>query len=94
MAELSSKAVSEDDLAHLKVQHELAEAWKSLSKSTESEISSSTQVHILPSIQHAVNVIEELANENKEDQRVNVLVAGSLHLVGGVFEVAKLQFAL
>lgn len=91
--ELSSKAVSEDDLEHLKVQHELAEAWESLSKSSESEISSSTQVHILPSIQHAVSVIEGLASD-KEGQGVDVLVAGSLHLVGGVFEVAKLQFAL
>ena len=52
-----------------------------------------TQVHILPSIQHAVDVIEGVSNE-KQDQGVDVLVAGSLHLVGGVFEVAKLQFAL
>lgn len=90
---MSSKAVSDSDLAHLTVQHELAEAWTTLSKSSDSEISTATQVHILPSIQHAVNIITQVAHEQR-GQGVDVLVAGSLHLVGGVFEVAKLQYAL
>lgn len=64
-----------------------------MSKSSDSEISTTTQVHILPSIQHAINVITEVAHE-QPGHGVDVLVAGSLHLVGGVFEVAKLQFAL
>lgn len=89
-SELSSKAVSDSDLQHLTVQHELAEAWESLAKSSNSDITTAAKVHILPSIQHAVDVIQAVSNA----QGVDVLVAGSLHLVGGVFEVAKLQFAL
>lgn len=53
-----------------------------------------TTVHVLPSIQDAVNIVTKVAHEEPGREGVDVLVAGSLHLVGGVFEVAKLQFAL
>lgn len=45
------------------------------------------QAHVVPSIQHAVNIVRGLGKQE-------VLVAGSLHLVGGVMEVAGLQGAL
>lgn len=41
----------------------------------------------MASIEHAVNIINDL-------EKPEVLVAGSLHLVGGVMEVAGLQHAL
>jgi folylpolyglutamate synthase len=91
--ELASKAVSDQDLASLTVQHELADAWKELGKTSSSDVSQATQVHVLPSVQDAVDVITAVGQE-KGGQSVDVLVTGSLHLVGGVFEVAKLQFAL
>lgn len=41
---------------------------------------------MLPSIEHAVKEIEKLQSTS-----VKVLVAGSLHLVGGVIEAAGLS---
>lgn len=85
------KAIDPQDLAALKVQHELADAWNKLAASADSPIGPETEVHILPSIQHAVELVEK---ENREGDRTDVLVTGSLHLIGGIFEVAQLEFAL
>ncbi len=46
-------------------------------------------IHVLPSIEHAVKVVRNLDASGEKD--VDVLVAGSLHLVGGVIEVAGLS---
>lgn len=45
-------------------------------------------VHVLPSIEHAVGVVREVANSGRP---VEALVTGSLHLVGGLIEVAGLS---
>jgi folylpolyglutamate synthase len=45
-------------------------------------------IHVLPSIEHAVGVVREEANNGRP---VEVLVTGSLHLVGGLIEVAGLS---
>ena len=78
--DLTSKNVHEDDLAALKTQHELAGAWRALLPSFPA-----ARVHVLPSVEHAVAVARQAP------QPVDVLVAGSLHLVGGVIEVAGLK---
>ena len=44
------------------------------------------RVHVLPSIEHAVKIVREQEASGK----VDVLVTGSLHLVGGVIEVSQL----
>ncbi|KAI0650676.1 FolC bifunctional protein [Trametes meyenii] len=82
--DLTSLAIPEADLAHLKTQHELATAWSSLLPSFPKE-----NIHVLPSIEHAVNVVRKL--EASDEKAVDVLVAGSLHLVGGIIEVAGLS---
>ena len=82
--DLTSKAIPESDLAELKTQNALAAAWSDLAPEFPKE-----NIHVLPSIEHAVNVIRSL--ESSDDQAVDVLVAGSLHLVGGVIEVAGLS---
>ena len=82
--DLDSRSVPESELLHLKVQHELADAWSSLVPSFPKD-----NVHVLPSIEHAVNVVRKLNASG--DKPVDVLVAGSLHLVGGVIEVAGLS---
>ena len=82
--DLTTLAIPEADLAHLKTQHELATAWTSLVPSFPGE-----NVHVLPSIEHAVNLVRKL--DNSGEKAVDVLVAGSLHLVGGVVEVAGLS---
>lgn len=93
MQELLSKAADEKSIEELTVQHELADAWKKLASNQTSHASATTQVQVLPSIQHAVDVIAQV-NVQDAQKGTDVLVAGSLHLVGGVFEVADLQFAL
>lgn len=47
-----------------------------------------SNVHVLPSIEHAVRIVRGVDGQDKKG--VDVLVAGSLHLVGGVIEVADL----
>lgn len=91
-SDLSFKAVTDEALAHLTVQHELAAAWRALAEAESPGVSLSTEVHVLPSIQRAVENVEQQARANEAG--VDVLVAGSLHLVGGVFEAAGLTFAL
>lgn len=65
----------------LKTQNQLAETWSSLIPDFPSK-----NIHVLPSIEHAVRVVRGVESEGG----VDVLVAGSLHLVGGVIEVAGL----
>ena len=80
MADLDSRSVPESELLHLKVQHELADAWQELVPAFQKD-----NIHVLPSIEHAVDTI------HAQQGPVDVLVAGSLHLVGGVIEVAGLS---
>ncbi|KNZ74796.1 Folylpolyglutamate synthase [Termitomyces sp. J132] len=82
--DLTTIAIAEDDLAQLKTQRELASAWSSLLPNFPT-----SRIHVLPSIEHAVKEIEKL----RSPTHVKVLVAGSLHLVGGVIEVSGLSHA-
>ena len=79
--DLTTLAIPESDLTHLKTQHELASAWSSLVPEFPEE-----NIHVLPSIEHAVKIVREQEASGK----VDVLVTGSLHLVGGVIEVSQL----
>lgn len=81
--DLTTHAIAESDLAQLKTQQDLASAWKALVPSFPA-----SNVHVLPSIEHAVRIVRGVSGKDKKD--VDVLVAGSLHLVGGVIEVADL----
>ncbi|BEI81303.1 hypothetical protein CcaverHIS002_0204630 [Cutaneotrichosporon cavernicola] len=81
--DLTAAAIDPNDLAALATtQRALADAWTKLVPGF------SGKVHVVPSIEHAVNIVHE------EEGPRSVLVAGSLHLVGGVMEVAGLQNAL
>ena len=70
----------EDELVHLTVQRELASAWKSLVPNFPEQ-----NVHVLPSVEHATRVVKEHGPD------VDVLVTGSLLLVGGLIEAAGLS---
>lgn len=85
IADLTSKSIPEKDLAQLTTQHELAAAWAELVPGFPVD-----NIHVLPSIQHAVNLVHDLRAADAQAQ-VDVLVSGSLHLVGGVIEVAGLS---
>lgn len=75
--DMTSKAVDPADLEAMSVQRELRDAWKELTQSDEG-------VQVLPSIEDAMDVVGQ---QQKEGQ--DVLVAGSLHLVGGVMSHLK-----
>lgn len=83
--DLTAHAIDPNDLAALATQRALADAWKKINPSFPAD-----KVHVVPSIQDAVEIVDKV-NGGKGN---NVLVAGSLHLVGGVMEVAGLQGAL
>ncbi|KAF9464413.1 Mur ligase [Collybia nuda] len=80
--DLATFSIATDDLAQLKTQRQLASAWAELVPQFPS-----ANIYVLPSIEHAVKEIEKL----QLNSSVKVLVAGSLHLVGGVIEVAGLS---
>ena len=79
-SDLTAVSLPKDDL---KTQQELAEAWASLVLTFPKE-----NAHVLPSIEHAVGVVRREASNGRP---VEVLVTGSLHLVGGLIEVAGLS---
>ena len=68
---------SQDDVDSLKVQKELAEAYKI--------IGPSAGTHVLSTIEEAVARARELA----DGRPAHVMVTGSLHLVGGLIEVLE-----
>jgi folylpolyglutamate synthase len=78
-----TRAIDPIDLVELKTQQALASAWFTLSPSFPP-----SQVHVLPSIEHAIKLVEQL--QPKGGGASQILVTGSLHLVGGVIEVAGL----
>ncbi|KAI0068812.1 FolC bifunctional protein [Artomyces pyxidatus] len=80
--DLTAVSIPEDDLAQLRTQQELAAAWATLMPSFPSQ-----NIHVLPSIEHAVQIVRGVG----KDGIVEVLVTGSLHLVGGLIEVAGLS---
>ncbi|KAJ7929925.1 FolC bifunctional protein [Mycena leptocephala] len=84
--DLTTLAIPETDLAQLKTQHQLASAWSSLIPTFPAG-----NIHVLPSIEHSVNLVRQLESDAGS---ASVLVAGSLHLVGGVIEVAGLSHSL
>jgi len=86
LIDLTSLAIPEADLAQLKTQRQLSSAWSSLIPTFPDK-----NIHVLPSIEHAINLVRQL---DADAGQASVLVAGSLHLVGGVIEVAGLSFSL
>jgi len=82
--DLTTKAIDTIDLVELRTQQALASAWLTVSPTFPP-----THVHVLPSIEHAVKLVEQLQSKSRRPSQV--LVTGSLHLVGGVIEVAGLS---
>jgi folylpolyglutamate synthase len=76
-ADLVSMNTSKDDVDSLKVQRELATTYDG--------IDPEAQVHVLGSIEDGVKAARRLA----DDRQAEVLVTGSLHLVGGLIEVLE-----
>ncbi|KAK0498610.1 Mur ligase [Armillaria luteobubalina] len=81
--DLTAVSIPEADLAELKTQHQLAAAWRDIAPSYPQE-----SIHVLPSVEHALDLVRTVTSQSTNG--VSVLVAGSLHLVGGMIEVANL----
>ncbi|GAA6005073.1 tetrahydrofolate synthase [Rhodotorula paludigena] len=84
--DLTSNAVDAKDLETLATQNELAAAWRELVSQLPGA-PADAQVHVLGSVQEAVELVRAQADKG---ERVDALVTGSLHLVGGVMAVAEL----
>ena len=82
-ADLTSRSISTADLEELKKQHELADIWTELLPTFPREA-----IHVVASIEHAIQTLQRLSNPS---DKMSVLVTGSLHLVGGLIEVAGLS---
>ena len=74
------KAIPADDLEP-KTQQAISVAWSSLLPDFDP-----SHIHVIPSIGHAIREIERISIVSPKP--VQVLVAGSLHLVGGVIVLA------
>jgi folylpolyglutamate synthase len=85
--DLIAVSTPESELTQLNTQKELAFAWSELNPSFPT-----SRIHILPSIEHAVNCVRSLESES-HDPDIYILVTGSLHLVGGLIEAASLSDA-
>ncbi|PAV21007.1 tetrahydrofolylpolyglutamate synthase [Pyrrhoderma noxium] len=82
-SDLTSRTVVEEKVDPLKVQRGLSEAWSQLVPEFPKD-----NVHVMPSVEDTVRVIRDLKLQGSKE--VDVLVSGSLHLVGGIIEVANL----
>lgn len=78
--DLVSINTNKDDVGSLRVQRELAETW--------GRIDSDAQVDVLSTVEEAVDKARGIADRSQD---VEVLVTGSLHLVGGCIEVLEGQ---
>jgi folylpolyglutamate synthase len=78
-ADLVSMNTNKDDVDSLKVQRALAVTWDQLDPDAE--------VHVVSTIEEAVEKSREIASN--DEASVEVLVTGSLHLVGGLIEVLE-----
>jgi len=79
--DLTAVSTPEDDLLHLRTQHELAAVWADVVPTFPSD-----RVHVLPSIEHAADFARLL-----DSSHIDVLVTGSLILVGGMIEAGGLS---
>jgi folylpolyglutamate synthase len=81
--DLISINTNQQDVDTLTVQKALANTW--------SDIDSSAEVHVLKTIEEAVETARSIARNwaKATDGEVMVLITGSLHLVGGALEVLE-----
>ncbi|CAG8453763.1 1019_t:CDS:10 [Paraglomus brasilianum] len=77
----------EDDPT-LSLQHTLAETWKGLVIKPKNA-GHTCDTHVLPTIEHAINWITEYSK--KTDASLQVLVTGSLHLIGGFMAILEID---
>lgn len=66
-------------VSNLTMQKDLANTWRNLEPSA--------NIHVVPTIQEALELIEDITYEAEAE--VEIFVTGSLHLVGGVLSTLE-----
>jgi folylpolyglutamate synthase len=84
-ADLLSVGLNQSNDDFLAVQNELAQIWAGLVPSFNKD-----NIHVVLSIEHAISKAKSIADQNT----AQVLVTGSMHLVGGAIEVASLAHSV
>jgi len=74
--DLMSAGTDPEALENLTVQHQLAQAWVK-------EVRGGSDVHVVPTVDEAIKLVTAMSYKC----HVQVLVTGSLHLVGAFLEV-------
>ncbi|KAK0630203.1 Mur ligase [Bombardia bombarda] len=69
------------DIEKLTIQRVFAEKWSALDPSA--------NVMVVPSIEEAINKVRALTSTKEGDQKVEALITGSLHLVGGALGILE-----
>ena len=82
-SDLTAKGIPDSDLVGLTTQRALASAWTSLIPSFPL-----SHIHVLSSVEHVLQNLETIHSDSNTP--IQILVTGSLHLIGGVIEVAGL----
>lgn len=77
-AEFENRNASTQAVKDLTVQKRFAEVW--------AELDQTPIIHTLPTIQDAIELIKELS---EEQETTDVLVTGSIHLVGGALTLLE-----
>lgn len=72
------------DTHPLATEHNLAKIWKDIAH-TKSE------ARVIPSIEEVLTEIKKMSDMNDDIDKIDLLVTGSLHLVGGFMEVAQID---
>lgn len=93
-SDLTSKALDPEDLSALSIQRELKAAWLELAASgsgPERQREEEERVQIWPTIEDAIKAVaaSQSQAQAQTQPQAHVLVAGSLHLVGGVMSHLK-----
>lgn len=70
-----------DAIQKLTAQHQFAEKWSLLDPEA--------KVVVLPTIEEAINHVRDLGKDVKEQETVQALITGSLHLVGGALGILE-----
>ncbi|PFH52847.1 hypothetical protein AMATHDRAFT_139326 [Amanita thiersii Skay4041] len=81
--DLLAASTTETEIKELTIQRQLALAWSSLLPSFPI-----SNIHVMPNIESAVKVVQTI--DSGSEVPIKVLVTGSLRLVGGLIEAAKL----
>lgn len=69
------------DIEKMTMQRVFADKWK--------ELDPSANVMLIPSIEEAINTARGLADKEGEQQKLQALITGSLHLVGGALGILE-----